>query len=61
MALVTSNYHLHRSTIRFERCFDGEIVPVSAPTRTGRRTYRNEWFGVMHAIFIDRSCDEPYG
>ncbi len=60
MAVVTSNYHLHRSTIRFERCFDGEIVPVSAPGRISRRTHLNEWFAVMHAIFIDRSCDEPY-
>ncbi len=61
MAVVTSNYHLHRSTIRFKRCFDGEIVPVSAPSTIGRRTYLNEWFAIMHAILVDRSCDQPYG
>ncbi len=61
MALVTSDYHLHRATIRFERCFDGEIVPVSAPSTIGRAIYPDEWFATMHALLVDRSCEQPYG
>ncbi|MCP4222711.1 MAG: YdcF family protein [Actinomycetia bacterium] len=59
LALVTSDYHLHRATIRFERCFAGEIVPVSAPSAIGRSVYIDEWFATMHAILVDRSCDQP--
>jgi uncharacterized SAM-binding protein YcdF (DUF218 family) len=56
LALVTSRYHLHRATTRFDRCFEGTIDPVAAPASVSRRGFLHEWFGTMHALFFDRGC-----
>ncbi|MEM7274964.1 MAG: YdcF family protein, partial [Actinomycetota bacterium] len=34
IALVTSDYHLHRAMLRVERCADAEVLPVAAAART---------------------------
>ena len=57
LVLVTSDYHLHRSTIRFESCFDGEIAPLAADTSLRRRVLVNEWLGTIQALVLDRGCD----
>ena len=61
IALVTSEDHLHRATLRFERCFDGAIMPVSAPIPPGEDDQSDEWLATLHAITLDRGCDHPAG
>lgn len=57
IALVTSEYHLHRAALRFSRCFDGEILPVAAPAETGLGLLTHEWLGTLQARTLDRGCD----
>lgn len=56
LALVTSHSHLHRATVRFERCFDGTVIPSAATGGPLPPAYVYEWFGTMHALLIDRAC-----
>lgn len=56
VVLVTSEYHLHRATLRFNRCFDGEVLPVAAPASTRLRFLVHEWLGTIEAETIDRGC-----
>ncbi len=56
LALVTSDYHLHRATLLFERCFDGEIVPVAADAPLTTNSFQHELLATIHAQFVDREC-----
>ncbi|MEM9650561.1 MAG: YdcF family protein [Actinomycetota bacterium] len=57
VALVTSEYHLHRATLRFNRCFSGEVLPVAAPAGIGVGNLTHEWLGTIEAQILDRGCD----
>jgi uncharacterized SAM-binding protein YcdF (DUF218 family) len=61
MVLVTSEDHLHRATLRFDRCFDGTILPVAAPISPEGSDHSDEWLATLHAIVIDRDCNDPAG
>jgi len=56
LILVTSDYHLHRATVRFEACFDGEVLPVAAEVGLNRNVFLYEWLGTMEARHLDRGC-----
>lgn len=56
VALVTSGYHLHRATLRTERCTDAEIVPVAAPVGPTPSQILHEWLGTIEAQVLDRGC-----
>lgn len=56
MALVTSEYHLHRATLNFERCFDGDLYPVAAPFPLTAGLAGHEALGILHAELIERHC-----
>lgn len=56
IALVTSSYHLTRSTRWFERCYDGALYPVSAAADTAAADIVHEWGGLVAQLLIDRRC-----
>lgn len=57
--LVTSDYHIHRSTTMLERCFDGQINSVAAvgdlgiPART--RSIARE-VAALPSLWLSREC-----
>lgn len=56
LALVTSDYHLHRATVWFERCAEADILPVAAPASRNSDTFVHELGALAHATVLDRSC-----
>lgn len=56
LAVVTSDYHLHRATLRFRQCFDGEVVPVAAKSTRRLSLIVHEVLGTIEATALDRSC-----
>lgn len=57
MALVTSDYHLYRARLRFDRCFDGTVVPVAADARPALDSIVHEVLGTVEAYVLERGCD----
>lgn len=57
LVLVTSDYHLHRSTVWFERCSTAEILPVAAPSRDSWARITHELGGLIDATVLGRGCD----
>ncbi|MEM7339484.1 MAG: YdcF family protein [Actinomycetota bacterium] len=57
IAVVTSDYHMHRSLIRFDQCFGGRTEAVPADTATSVRLVGREILGTVEARVLDRSCD----
>lgn len=60
LAVVTSTYHLARATLLLDRCFDGTIVAIEAPTDLGPVSWAtrvgHEWIGWSAASLLQRSC-----
>lgn len=56
IALVTTDFHLTRSTRWFERCFSGTIYPVGAPASLSVNEVVHEWLGTADQFLVDRSC-----
>ena len=56
IALVTSEVHLHRATVRFDACFAGEVEPVGASAGVSVRNLVHEWLGTIEAQVLDRGC-----
>jgi uncharacterized SAM-binding protein YcdF (DUF218 family) len=60
LALVTSTYHLTRATLLLDRCFDGRIVAIEAPTDLNPASWAarigHEWVGWGTASVLQRSC-----
>jgi uncharacterized SAM-binding protein YcdF (DUF218 family) len=56
VVLVTSSYHLHRSRLRVESCFEGVVHPVAAPAPLTFRRLTHEWLGTAEAVFLNRGC-----
>ncbi len=54
---VTGDFHLHRASSWLDRCFDGTVFRVSAPTAKTRRLIVREWGALVINTFLDRSCD----
>lgn len=57
LIVVTSDYHLFRSTRWFSRCFAGEVFGVAAPATPSVKLLVHEWLGVLAQSTIRRSCD----
>ena len=58
LALVTSDHHMVRASVWFNRCFDGKIHRVVARARTTLRNVIHEWAGIVQAQILDRSCSD---
>jgi uncharacterized SAM-binding protein YcdF (DUF218 family) len=56
VVVVTTDHHLTRSMRWFERCFVGELLPVSAPAPTGVSEIAHEWAGTIDQFTLDRTC-----
>ena len=56
LAVVTSDYHVHRARIHFERCFGGTVHPVAADAPFSPNQLAREWGGTLQAQLTDRSC-----
>ena len=56
LAIVTSDYHVHRAQLLFERCFDGQVLPVPADAAFSANQVSREWGGTLQAQLLDRSC-----
>ncbi|MBA2615582.1 MAG: YdcF family protein [Actinobacteria bacterium] len=61
LVVVTSTYHVSRTRMLFERCFDGEVRAVGArPDSPGglpsARNLTREWLGFGHAFLVERGC-----
>lgn len=56
LAVVTSDYHVHRAALWFRRCHEGQITPVAARTRPRAQHVVHEWLGTIHATIAERSC-----
>jgi len=58
--VVTSSYHVTRSRLLFERCFDGTVDVVGLRPAHDRavfaRLVMHEWLAVGHALTIQRGC-----
>lgn len=58
LVLVTSDYHVTRARILFERCFPGrvEAVGIRFPRTSLPSLVVSEWAKLVYALAIDRSC-----
>jgi uncharacterized SAM-binding protein YcdF (DUF218 family) len=57
IAIVTTDHHVSRSLRWFHRCFDGEVIPVSASGPTSQADIEHEWLGVLEQLTFERSCE----
>ncbi len=58
LALVTSDHHMVRASLWFNRCFDGKLYRVVAGARTTRHNIIHEWAGMIQALVLDRACSD---
>jgi len=60
IVVVTSTFHITRSRILFNRCFDGTVKVVGGRRRQGVRALAgqvaHEWLGSVHALTLARGC-----
>lgn len=60
IVVVTSDYHVTRSRLLFERCFDGQVDVVGGDSNHSvavlARVVAHEWLAVGHALTVGRSC-----
>jgi uncharacterized SAM-binding protein YcdF (DUF218 family) len=60
LVLVTSTYHVFRSRMMLERCFDGDVDAVGAKAPLGFRSLvplvAKEWVTLVRAIVVAREC-----
>lgn len=60
MLVVTSRFHVARSRLLFNRCFDGTVEAVGIYPPHGRQFVRrlivHEWLGLARATLVARSC-----
>ena len=56
LALVTSDYHLRRAALHFDRCFAGDVEPIAAPSGLTSGRLSHEVGALLAASTFDRSC-----
>ena len=56
VALVTSDYHLSRSTRWFDRCFAGRVYSVAASARKSFSLIEHEWLGTVAQFSLQLHC-----
>ena len=60
LVVVTTTYHVTRSALLFDRCFDGEVRMVAADRSLHWRAtlghIGREWTKVGHAAVLERGC-----
>ena len=60
LIVVTTAYHVARSTLLFSRCFDGQLAVIGADPPYGwRRSFEavaREWLALGHAMTVGRGC-----
>lgn len=60
LALVTSDYHLHRARLLFRRCTGATVHGVAADSDSSVAGFveriAHEWLGTAYAGTLDRSC-----
>ena len=58
LALVTSDHHMVRASVWFNRCFDGKVYRIVATAPTTKHNVTHEWAGLVQALVLDRSCSD---
>jgi uncharacterized SAM-binding protein YcdF (DUF218 family) len=60
LIVVTDKVHVSRARLLFERCVEGAVTVVAAPTppelRGSWRAAAHEWLGLADAYTLSRSC-----
>lgn len=60
LLVVTTRFHVTRSRLLFNRCFDGSVEAVGDYPSHGRefalRLVVHEWLGLVQATFLARGC-----
>ncbi len=56
LVVVTSDYHVHRAEIHFDRCTDATVTMAPADTQFSVRRLAQEWAATIGAELPSRSC-----